>query len=130
MKALGQQAFIVKTNSKVVKEHIEKDSEAKEPELVKYLTAVRTMEKHFRGFAVKHILRAENDEADKLAKAAAQNEPIPLDTFYEVIETPSTKEPTLKYVNAIQRFDWRAEIMAYITGHFEPCDKDKLTRLK
>ncbi|XP_072147936.1 uncharacterized protein [Setaria viridis] len=130
MKALGQQAFIVKIDSKVIKEHIEKDSKAKEPKLVKYLTVVRTMEKHFTGFTVKHISRAENDQVDKLAKAAAQNEPIPPNTLYEVIKTPSTKEPTLKYANVTQHFNWRAKIMAYMRGHFEPCDEVELTRLK
>ncbi|XP_072146585.1 uncharacterized protein [Setaria viridis] len=87
------------------------------------------MEKHFRGFTVKHIPRLENDEADKLAKAA-HNEPIPPDTFYEVIETPSTKEAVSKFVNAIWHFDWRAEIMAYMRGYFEPYDEVELTRLK
>lgn len=77
MRALRQQAFIVRIDSKVIKEHIEKESEAKEPELIKYLLAIRSMEKHFRGFTVNYIPRAKNDEADKLAKVAAQNEPIP-----------------------------------------------------
>jgi len=34
MKALGHQNFIVRTNSKVVKDHIEKDSKARKPELI------------------------------------------------------------------------------------------------
>jgi ribonuclease HI len=37
MKALGQQTFIIKTNSKVIQEHIEKESEARNPVLTKYL---------------------------------------------------------------------------------------------
>lgn len=45
MKALGQLAFIIKIDLKLIKEHIEKESEAKEPELVKYLTTARMMEK-------------------------------------------------------------------------------------
>lgn len=49
MKALGQQVFIIKTDSKVIQEHIQKSSKAREPELVKYLTAVRTIEKYFKG---------------------------------------------------------------------------------
>jgi hypothetical protein len=31
MKALGQQDFIIRTDSKVIQEHIEKESEAKKP---------------------------------------------------------------------------------------------------
>jgi ribonuclease HI len=37
MKDLGQQNFIIKTDSKVIQEHIEKESEAKNPILMKYL---------------------------------------------------------------------------------------------
>ena len=72
MKALGHQNFIVITDSKVVRDHIEKDSEARKPELIEYLDAVRAMEKHFKGFDIVHIPRHMNDEADKLAKAASR----------------------------------------------------------
>jgi hypothetical protein len=47
MKALGQQTFIIRTDSKVIKEHIEKESEARNPVLMKYLEKVREMERHF-----------------------------------------------------------------------------------
>jgi ribonuclease HI len=49
MKALGQQTFIIKTDSKVFQEHIEKESEARNPVLMKYLEKVREMERHFKG---------------------------------------------------------------------------------
>ena len=54
-----------------------KESEAKKPEMKMYLDAVRAMEKYFKGFTVIHIPRSQNDEADKLAKAAARKEPLP-----------------------------------------------------
>jgi len=65
MKALGHQNFIVRTDSKVVRDHIEKDSEARKPELIEYLDAVRVMEKYFKGFDIVHIPRHMNDEAGK-----------------------------------------------------------------
>lgn len=130
MKALGQQAFIVKTDSKVIRDQIEKESEAKEPELAKYLEAVRSMEKHSRGITVQNIPRNENDDADKIAKAAAQKDHIPPDVFYEVITSPSISCVATKSINAIQRFNWRTDIIAFIRGHFEPQDEAQLTRLK
>jgi ribonuclease HI len=57
MKALGQQNFIIKTNSKVIQEHIEKESEAKNPVLMKYLEKVREMERHFKGYSVQYCDR-------------------------------------------------------------------------
>jgi ribonuclease HI len=49
MKSLGKQNFIIKTDSKVIQEHIEKESEARNPVLMKYLEKVREMERHFEG---------------------------------------------------------------------------------
>jgi ribonuclease HI len=43
MKALGQQTFIIRTDSKVIQEHVEKESEARNHVLMKYLEKVREM---------------------------------------------------------------------------------------
>jgi hypothetical protein len=45
MKTLGQQTFNIKTDSKVIQEHIDKESEARNPVLMKYLEKVREMER-------------------------------------------------------------------------------------
>ena len=50
--------------------HVKKEFTAKEPELVKYLAAVRRMEKHFVGFTFCHIPRSENTVDNELAKIA------------------------------------------------------------
>jgi ribonuclease HI len=52
MKALGQQNFITKIDSKVIQEHIEKESEEKNLVLIKYLGKVGEMERHFKGYSV------------------------------------------------------------------------------
>ena len=83
MKALGHPNFIIKSDSKVITNHIEKEYEARKPEMKLYLEAVRSMEKHFKRFTVIHIPRDENQEADKLSKAAAHKEALPPDVFYE-----------------------------------------------
>lgn len=60
--------------------------------MVKYLTAVRRMEKHFAGFSVRHIPRAKNTEADELAKVATQNLPLPPDVFAQTLTIKAIKE--------------------------------------
>jgi ribonuclease HI len=85
-KALGQQNFIIKTYSKVIQEHIEKESEAKNPVLMKYLEKVREMERYFKGYTVQHIPRDDNNEADRLAKAPARNQEMTPDVFFEIIK--------------------------------------------
>jgi ribonuclease HI len=61
-------------------------SEARNPVLMKYLEKVREMESHFKGYSVQHIPRDDNNEADKLAKAAARNQAMPPDVFFEIIK--------------------------------------------
>jgi hypothetical protein len=130
MKALGQQTFIIKTDSKVIQEHVEKESQARNPVLMKYLEKVREMERHFKGYSVQHIPRDDNNEADKLAKAAARNQELPPNVFFEIIREPSIKESRPKIMNAVETPDWRAEIMAYLRGHYEPQDEMEEKRLK
>jgi ribonuclease HI len=131
-KALGQQNFIIKTDSKVIQERIEKESEAKNSVLMKYLEKVKEMETHFKGYSVQHIPRDDNNEADKLAKAAARNQAIPPDVFFEIIiiKEPSIKEEKAKIISVVETHDWRAEIMAYLRGHYEPQDELEEKRLK
>jgi len=72
--------------------HIEKEFTVKEPKLIKYLAAVRRMEKHFTGFTFCHIPRSENAEAAELAKVAAQRAPMPADVFYQELSVKAIRE--------------------------------------
>jgi ribonuclease HI len=123
MKDLGQQTFIIRTDSKVIQEHIKKESEARNPFLMKYLEKVREMERNFKGYSLQHIPRDDNNEADKLAKAAVRNQELPPDVFFEIIREPSINESRPKIVNVVETPDRRAEIMAYLRGHYEPQDE-------
>ena len=59
--------------------------------MVKYLATVRALEWRFQGFTLQYIPRAENAEADELAKATAKNLPIPNEAFYQVLHAPATQ---------------------------------------
>ena len=129
MKTLGHPNFVIKSDSKVITDHAGKESEAKKPQMKTYLYTVRAMEKYFKGFTAIHIPRSQNDEADKLAKAAARKEPLPPDVFYEKITKPSTKPEKAKQINAIGSEDWRSLIMSYLQGHFKPADEKEEKRM-
>jgi ribonuclease HI len=107
MKALGQQNFMIRIDSKVIQEHIEKESKAKNPILMKYLEKVREMERHFKGYTVQHIPRDDNNEADRLAKAAARNQEMLPDVFFEIIKEPSIKEEKAKLCCGNSRLESR-----------------------
>jgi hypothetical protein len=72
VRALGGSNFLVKCDTEVIKDHVGKESEAKEPELVKYLAEVRMMERHFRGFTIEHFPRKRNGETDEFVKKATR----------------------------------------------------------
>ena len=86
---------------------------------MQYLTAVRSLERQFKGFTLQHVDRARNEEADVLAKAAARGETLPSDVFYHVIGTPAVRNPEglqvtndaegHRIVNLIMNEDWRPQ---------------------
>jgi hypothetical protein len=74
---LGASNFLVKCDTEVIKDHVEKESEAEEPKLVKYLAEVRKMERHFRGFTIEYLPRKINGEANELAKKVVRGRRCP-----------------------------------------------------
>jgi ribonuclease HI len=140
LRALNVTTWIAKTDSKVVAGQVEKEYSAKDPTLMQYLTAVRSLEKQFKGFTLQHVDRARNEEADTLAKAAANGETLPSEVFYHVIGTPAVRNPEglqvtndaegHRIVNLIMTEDWRALITLYLQGHYHPSDINEAKRLK
>jgi hypothetical protein len=70
---------------------MKKDYSTKEPILMQYMAAIRSLEKQFKGFTLQHIERNKNEEADILAKAAAKGEPLSSDVFYHIVGTPAIR---------------------------------------
>jgi hypothetical protein len=89
-------------DSKVIQEHIEKESEASNPILMKYLENVREMERNFKGYSVQHIPRDDNNEEEKLAKPSPRNQEMPPDVFFKIMKEPSIKEARPKIVNVLE----------------------------
>jgi len=122
---------IIKSDSQVIVGHIEKTFVVKEAELVKYLTAERRMEKHFTGFSLRRISRAENTEANELAKAVAQNLTLAPDVFVQAITIKAIKEEDhLATLHVISSEDWRSPIFAFLFGTYEPLSKHEAERMK
>ena len=88
---------------------VEKEYTARELEVVKYLATVRALEWRFQGFALKYIPRAENSEADELAKAATNNLPMLEGTFYQELQAPATEvtAKAFKLILLTKSEDWR-----------------------
>jgi hypothetical protein len=52
--------------------------------------------------------------------------------FFEVLTAPSTKpdKQPLSTINAIASLDWRAPIIAFLRGHYEPVETHDLKRMQ
>uniref|UniRef100_A0A0A8XNQ5 RNase H type-1 domain-containing protein n=1 Tax=Arundo donax TaxID=35708 RepID=A0A0A8XNQ5_ARUDO len=88
------------------------------------------MEKHFLGFEVKNIPRAENNETDVLAKPAAQGAPATPEVLHETLTSPATlKGPRWVHVVSTSE-DWRVPLRAFIEGNYKPEDKIEEQRLR
>jgi ribonuclease HI len=77
LQAMGVQNCIMKTDSKVIADQIEKECIARDSMLERYLSLVQRMENYFRGFSIEHIERSRNIEANELVKAAARKTTLP-----------------------------------------------------
>jgi hypothetical protein len=116
----------------VVTSQVEKEYIAREPELIKYLSVVRNLERRFKGFTLKHIPRSENAETNELAKAAANNLPLPPNTFYQILKSPATAETSkaLKPILQLHNEDWRKVITEFLEGKAIEEDEAKATRMQ
>jgi ribonuclease HI len=123
-RAVGARRLVILTDSELVACHIGKTYKAKNPDMMKYLQAVRSMEKYFISITVRSFPRNYNKEADAIAKATALLEPLPPDVFYETATVRSVADEAAppKFVNAIQSEDWRAPIVAAVRGYYEAED--------
>ncbi|XP_066167009.1 uncharacterized protein [Oryza sativa Japonica Group] len=90
--ALGAKRLIVKGDSKLIANQVHKDYKCSNPELSKYLSEVRKLERRFNGIEVRHVYSKDNVEPDDLARRASRRELLEPGTFLDVLTKPSVKE--------------------------------------
>jgi hypothetical protein len=112
---MGIRRAVLKSDSQLITGQDDKSSTARDPKLEKYLDTVRTMEASFEGFSVKNILRGDKEQADLLAKSAAQGLSLPLEVFFETLKAPSVElmEKVVLTISPVHSEDWRTEIVFF-----------------
>jgi ribonuclease HI len=65
LRALGVTTCIIRTDSKVVVGQVEKDYAAKDPALMQYLVAIRSLERQFKGFTLQHVDRGRLEKRNR-----------------------------------------------------------------
>jgi hypothetical protein len=107
VKALGASNFLVKCDGKVIKDHVEKESEDREPELVKYLAEVGKMERHFRGFTVEHLPKK---TTAKPTRSRRKLPAMPPDVFFEVLTACVQDQTSSRSAQSTQSLAWTGEL--------------------
>jgi ribonuclease HI len=109
VKAMGIRRVVLKSDSQVIIGHVDKSSKVKDPKLEKYLDTVRRMEVPFEGFPVKNIPRGDDEQANLLAKSAAQGLLLPPKVFFETLKEPLVElmERVVLTISFLHSKDWR-----------------------
>src|SRR5438105_6904961 len=90
---LGVRRLIVKGDSQLVVNQVNKDYQCSVPIMAAYLAEVRKLERRFLGLEVKHVLRRDNQLADELARISSSGTPSPVGVFEERLSQPSVSVP-------------------------------------
>ncbi len=92
------------------------------------------MEDKFDGHEFTHVLRHNNEAADRLANFGSKREATPSDVFVEHLYEPTVpRKETIKAmdtqdVNTIEA-DWREPLIRFLTKQELPQDKDEAERI-
>ena len=86
----------------------------------------------FKGFSVKNIPRGDNEQADLLAKSAAQGLPLPSEVFFETFKAPSVElmERAMLIISPMHSEDWRTEIVSFLQGNYPSNDETYIKRMQ
>jgi ribonuclease HI len=125
LRAMGIRRAVLKSDSQVIIGQVDKSSKARDPKLENYLDTVRRLGASFEGFSVKNIPREDNEQADLLAKSAAQGLPLPLEVFFETLKAPSVElmERAVLTILPVHSEDWRTEIVSFLQGNYPSDDE-------
>jgi hypothetical protein len=98
-KACGATRLYIKGDSNLVVQQSMNLCDVISDNMIAYRRMYQLMEAKFEGCKLKHIGRANTDEADTLANIGSTCSPIPDGVFYEVITQRSIKEKTFAVPN-------------------------------
>src|SRR3954469_24800101 len=93
-KTCGATRLIIYGDSNLVVQQTMRNCDAIADNMVAYQKLYNTLEGSFDGCELNYIARANNTEADELAKMGSTRGPVPPDVFLESIGQRSIKTPT------------------------------------
>ena len=132
--SLGIKRLIVRGDSQLVVNQVMKDWSCLDDNMAAYRQEVRKLEDKFDGLELTHVLRHNNEAADKLANFGSKREAAPSDVFVEHLYEPTvpkkdkTEDEQAKEVGMIDT-DWREPFIKFLTQQKLPQDKNEAERV-
>ncbi|EEE67731.1 hypothetical protein OsJ_25415 [Oryza sativa Japonica Group] len=102
--------------------------------MMAYRQEVRMLEDKFDGLELSHVLRHNNEAADRLANFGSKREAAPSDVFVEHLYTPTVPHKDTTQVAgthdvATVEADWREPFIRFLTSQELPQDKDEAEQI-
>ncbi|XP_056698074.1 uncharacterized protein [Spinacia oleracea] len=92
-KAVGAEEILALPDSQLVVHQVNRDYEARDPTMIKYMNVVHQEVEHLKIFKVKQVPRSENNQADALSKLVSSAScDTPRHVFCEVLDQKSIEQ--------------------------------------
>nr|ABA95029.1 retrotransposon protein, putative, Ty3-gypsy subclass [Oryza sativa Japonica Group] len=132
--SLGIKRLIVRGDSQLVVNQVMKEWSCLDDNMMAYRQEVRKLEDKFDGLELSHVLRHNNEAADRLANFGSKREVAPSDVFVEHLYTPTvphkdTTQAAGTHDIAMVEADWREPLIRFLTSQELPQDKDEAERI-
>nr|AAT73678.1 putative polyprotein [Oryza sativa Japonica Group] len=132
--SLGIKRLIVRGDSQLVVNQVMKEWSCLDDNMMAYRQEVRKLEDKFDGLELSHVLRHNNEAADRLANFGSKREVAPSDVFVEHLYTPTVPHKDTTQVAgthdvAMIEADWREPLIRFLTSQELPQDKDEAERI-
>jgi ribonuclease HI len=113
----------VKSDSQLVVSQVQGNFQAKDEQLIKYLTKVDLLKQGFNSFDIEHIPREKNERADLLAKLASTKKPgYNQSVIQETVQQPTVEVAEVFCLQAGE--SWFTPIKAYLEAGLLPEEED------
>nr|CAE01788.1 OSJNBa0039K24.7 [Oryza sativa Japonica Group] len=132
--SLGIKRLIVRGDSQLVVNQVMKEWSCLDDNMTAYRQEVRKLEDKFDGLELSHVLRHNNEAADRLANFGSKREAAPSDVFVEHLYTPTVPHKDATQVAgthdvAMVEADWREPLIRFLISQELPQDKDEAERI-
>ena len=89
--SLGVRRLLARGDSELVVRQVMKDWACRDPTMEAYRQEVRKLESKFDGLEITHVLRKDNEAADRLAKMGSERSLVPKGIFLDKLHAPSVQ---------------------------------------